>query len=90
MNNAVVNEKYRLVSQVYIYHLLLEYNPNTSVSTIVKQLKQYTTYHIWKKYENKLSKIYWKKRILWSDGYFVCSIGQVSQTIIEKYILTQG
>ena len=71
-------------------HILLDYNPNTSVSKIVKQLKQYTTYHIWGKYEKQLSKIYWKKRVLWSDGYFACSIGQVSQDVIEKYILTQG
>ena len=90
MNNAVVNEKYRLVSQVYIYHILLEYLPNISVSTIVKQLKQYTTYQMWKQYENILSKYYWKQKILWSDGYFVCSIGQVSQSIIEKYIESQG
>ena len=90
MNNAVVNEKYRLVSQVYIYHILLEYQPNISVSTIVKQLKQYTTYQMWKQYENILSKYYWKQKILWSDGYFVCSIGQVSQSIIEKYIESQG
>ena len=43
-----------------------------------------------KKYEKQLSKIYWKKRVLWSDVYFACSIGQVSQDVIEKYILTQG
>ena len=45
---------------------------------------------MWEKYEKQLSKIYWKKRVLWSDGYFACSIGQVSQDVIEKYILTQG
>ena len=71
-------------------HILLEYHPNISVSTIVKQLKQYTTYQMWKQYENILSKYYWKQKILWSDGYFVCSIGQVSQSIIEKYIESQG
>ncbi|MBO6159361.1 MAG: transposase, partial [Firmicutes bacterium] len=31
-----------------------------------------------------------KKRILWSDGYFAASIGQVSQEIIERYIEEQG
>ena len=45
---------------------------------------------MWKQYENILSKYYWKRKILWSDGYFVCSIGQVSQFIIEKYIESQG
>ena len=32
----------------------------------------------------------WKKRIFWSDGYFACSIGEVSSAIIQKYIENQG
>jgi putative transposase len=32
----------------------------------------------------------WKRQILWSDGYFACSIGQVSQKTIEHYIQNQG
>lgn len=71
-------------------HILLEYCPNTSVSDIVKQLKQYSTYQMWKYHEDFLSKQYWKHRKLWSDGYFACSIGQVSQNIIEEYIQNQG
>lgn len=29
-------------------HILLEYNPKVSVSEIIKQLKQYSTYQMWK------------------------------------------
>lgn len=71
-------------------HILLEYSPKVSVSDIVKQLKQYSTYQMWNYHEEYLSKQYWKHKILWSDGYFACSIGQVSQEIIEKYIQKQG
>ena len=71
-------------------HILLEYSPKVSVSDIVKQLKQYSTYQMWKHHENYLAKQYWKHRVLWSDRYFACSIGQVSQEIIEKYIQNQG
>lgn len=71
-------------------HMLLEYSPKVSVSDIVKQLKQYSTYQMWNYHEECLSKQYWKHKILWSDGYFACSIGQVSQEIIEKYIQNQG
>ena len=71
-------------------HILLEYSPQVSVSKIVKQLKQYSTYQMWKHHEKFLSQKYWKRKILWSDGYFACSIGQVSQEIIEKYIQNQG
>lgn len=71
-------------------HVLLECNLKVSISDIVKQLKQYSTWHMWEHHEEYLSKQYWKHRILWSDGYFACSIGQVSQDIIEKYIQNQG
>ncbi|MGO5275505.1 transposase [Holdemanella porci] len=33
---------------------------------------------------------YWKNKVSWSDGYFSCSIVQVSKDIIEKYIQNQG
>lgn len=71
-------------------HILLEYNPKTPVSLIVKQLKQYSTYRMWQYHGEYLSRVYWKKKILWSEGYFVCSIGQVSQAVIENYIQNQG
>ncbi len=71
-------------------HILLEYGTKESVSEIAKSLKQYSTHKMWQRYADILSKHYWKHRILWSDGYFACSIGQVSQTIIEEYIKNQG
>ena len=71
-------------------HILLEYTPSTSISQIVKHLKQYSTFQMWKYHKEYLSKCYWKHQGLWSDGYFACSVGQVSQEIIEKYIQNQG
>lgn len=71
-------------------HILLSYRPDVKVSTIVKELKQYSTYQMWLHRSDILQTVYWKKKALWSDGYFACSIGQVSQDIIEKYIQNQG
>lgn len=71
-------------------HILLKYDPKDSVSKIAHELKQHTTHDIWKRHSDYLQKIYWRKRILWSDGYFACSIGQVSQETITKYIQNQG
>ena len=71
-------------------HILLGYSPKVSVSDIVRQLKQYSTYQMWKHHGKYLSRQYWKRKVLGSDGYFACSIGQVSQDIIEKYIKNQG
>ena len=71
-------------------HILLEYNPKQSISNIVQNIKQYSTYKMWNYHSKTLSELCWKKNVLWSDGYFACSIGQVSQDILEKYIQNQG
>jgi putative transposase len=71
-------------------HLLICYDTTTSVSHIVKTLKQETTHYLWQKYSHCLSGYYWKRRIFWSDGYFACSIGEVSTTTIQHYIESQG
>jgi putative transposase len=32
----------------------------------------------------------WNENTFWGDGYFTCSIGQVSKDTIKKYIQNQG
>lgn len=59
-------------------HFLINYDTTDRVCDIVKLIKQQTTYYLWQKYPNFLSKCYWKHKIFWSDGYFACSIGEVS------------
>ena len=71
-------------------HFLISYDTTDRVCDIVKIVKQETTYYLWQKYGSFLSKPYWKKRIFWSDGYFACSIGEVSSATIQKYIESQG
>ena len=71
-------------------HFLLSYDTTDRVCNIVKTVKQQTTYYLWQKYDSFLPKQYWKKKIFWSDGYFACSIGEVSSATIQKYIESQG
>ena len=71
-------------------HILIAYRPDTCISDIVLRLKQYSTYQMWCRHGMYLAKQYWKHKVLWSDGYFVGSIGQVSQSTIEHYIQNQG
>lgn len=37
-----------------------------------------------------LKKEFWKEHTFWSDGYFVCSIGEANPETIRKYIENQG
>lgn len=73
-------------------HLLVKYKPNVSILQIVRWLKQISTYRIWRHNSNGkiLKHDFWKENTFWSDGYFACSIGMVSEEIIRKYIQNQG
>ncbi len=71
-------------------HVLLQYNPTDSITSIVSRLKQHSTYNAWQSHGDLLKQYYWKEKTLWSDGYFAASIGQVSQETIEHYIENQG
>jgi len=73
-------------------HLLVKYNATQSILEIVRWFKQISTYRIWRQNNNNcyLSKHFWKEQTFWSDGYFACSIGNVSKEIIEQYIKSQG
>lgn len=71
-------------------HILIDSSPTFSPFNIAHQLKQISTFRIWRKYPAELKKQFWKERTFWSDGYFVCSTGDASTDIIQKYIETQG
>lgn len=71
-------------------HMLISMKPSISVSQIVRVLKQESTVYIWKKYKSTLKQYFWKEHTFWSDGYFVASIGNANEKIIQKYIEEQG
>ena len=71
-------------------HLLIQSVPDLSVSQIIRRIKQVPTKLCWNQYSGILRKFYWKKRILWSDGTFACTIWNVSLATAREYIQKQG
>ena len=71
-------------------HMLVSYPPSISVTSIVRKLKQNSTYELWIRYPNWLRHHFWKEHTFWSDGYFVCSIGEASPETVRRYIENQG
>ena len=71
-------------------HFLISYPPKLSVTSIVRKLKQESTIFAWHLYGNMLRQYFWKEKTLWSDGYFVCSIGEANPNTIREYIRQQG
>ena len=71
-------------------HMLIDYPPTLSITSIVRRLKQISTKELWKLFGEQLRKEFWKERTFWNDGYFVCSIGEANPETIRKYIENQG
>ncbi len=71
-------------------HILIETSPYFSPFEIAHQLKQISTFRIYKIHRIELKKHFWKENTFWSDGYFVCSTGNASTETIRKYIESQG
>lgn len=71
-------------------HLLVTWKPSLSIKQVVSRLKQMTQKIIWDKNELYLKQFYWKKRELWTGGYFCSTIGDVSEKTLKQYIENQG
>ena len=71
-------------------HYMIETEPTINLANFIKSIKGYITYHIWKKYPKYLSKCFWKEHTLFSDGYFLASVDNVSEKTLKEYIQNQG
>jgi putative transposase len=72
------------------FHCLVRSLPSIAPYEIVHNLKQYSTYCLWKTQESYLKKLYWKDHYLWTRGYFCATCGNASADKIREYIENQG
>ncbi|GAC1503106.1 MAG: hypothetical protein NVS1B10_08130 [Candidatus Saccharimonadales bacterium] len=69
-------------------HLLLSIPPQRSVGSVVGIIKANTSRGLKSKFDF-LKKVYWGTDSIWSDGYFVSTVG-INEEIIRRYIEQQG
>ncbi len=69
-------------------HLLVVIPPKFSVSQVVRIIKSNTSKDLKKKFPF-LKDVYWGTDGIWSDGYFVSTVG-VNEETIKRYIENQG
>ena len=69
-------------------HMLISIPPKMSVGEVVRIIKINTTRHLKKQFPF-ISKVYHGSKGIWSDGYFVSTVG-VNESVIRKYIEHQG
>ena len=88
-NKHRVNIKYMETDKDHI-HYMIETRSNINLSNFVRTMKGYITYHIWEKYSAYLCKCFWKENTFFTNGYFICSVGNVSEKTLKEYIENQG
>ena len=69
-------------------HLLISIPPQMSVGSVIRIIKTNTARDI-KQIFPELKKYYWGTNSLWSEGYFVSTVG-ITTEIIQRYIKNQG
>ena len=69
-------------------HLLVSIPPKMSVGSVVRIVKANTAKRIKEKF-GYVRELYWGTDGIWSDGYFVSTVG-VNEQVVKKYIENQG
>ena len=69
-------------------HLLISVPPKMSVGSVVRIVKSNSARWLKEKFREYLEKVYWGTQSIWSDGYFVSTIGR-DEAVIKKYIEQQ-
>lgn len=94
MRLAEITEHYPLIKirtvnhDVDHLHIQLSIPPTMSIGKIVGIIKQNTAKELKQKFP-MIKKIYWGTESVWSEGYFVSTVG-LDQDMIKKYIENQG
>ena len=69
-------------------HLFISTTPTVALTDVVRTLKSISARELFKRFP-KLKAFYNRSGSLWSKGYFVSSIGNVSEETVRKYIQEQ-
>ncbi len=69
-------------------HFMVSIPPKMSVGSVVRIIKANTSRRMKEKFPF-LKEVYWGTDGIWSDGYFVSTVG-LNEAMIRKYIENQG
>jgi len=69
-------------------HMVISIPPKYSIASVMGQLKSQSASQLRKKFP-WLAKVYWNENIVWSQSYFVSSVG-VDQKTVKNYVEHQG
>ena len=91
---AEVTEHYPLIRFMAVnhdkdlIHFLVSIPPTMAVGKVVGIIKQNTSRELKQKFPF-LKQVYWGTEAVWSEGYFVSTVG-IDEAVIQAYIEDQG
>ena len=72
-------------------HVIVSFPVIYTIGQTVSRLKQMTTNYLYREKNDYLRQFYTKKKhLLWTHGYYVGTLGKVSEKIVFDYIENQG
>lgn len=71
-------------------HLLFQYHPELQLSKLVNSLKSVSSRKLRQDFLPQLEKIYFNKKVVWNNSYFIASCGGVTISTLKKYIENQN
>ncbi len=80
-------EIHELNVQIDHVHILIQLNPNVSVSNAMQYIKGGSSYVVRKEFP-ELEEFLWGDSF-WADGYFAETVGKVDEEIIRNYVKNQ-
>jgi len=69
-------------------HLLIQYTPQTEPSKLINNLKTVSSRYLRKEFAERVNQFY-RKDVLWTNGYFIASCGGVTVEQLKQYIEEQ-
>lgn len=69
-------------------HSLIQYTPQTQPSKLINNLKTVSSRYLRKEFAERVNEFY-RKDVLWTNGYFIASCGGVTVEQIKQYIEEQ-
>jgi len=91
LQNIAVNYEYEIFEMETMpdhIHIFIGTKPTVAPTDVVRTMKSISAIELFKRFP-KLKQFYGRCGSLWSKGYFVSTIGNVSEASIRKYIQEQ-
>ncbi len=70
-------------------HLHMVIPPKYAVARVVNTMKSVSSKNLKQRFPHFLQKVYWDGGGIWSQGFFVSTVG-INEAVIQRYIREQG